>query len=71
MKKSRAFQAIVSAGLIVGILDITSAFVIWTLKGVVLTRGLQGMAGPLVGIGSFYPLRSLNSGIPFPTMSRP
>jgi hypothetical protein len=53
MKKSRAFPAIVSAGLIVGILDITSAFVIWTLKGVALTRGLQGMASTLVGQQSF------------------
>jgi hypothetical protein len=53
MNKSRAFSAIVSAGLVVGILDITSAFIIWSLKGVTLTRGLQGMAAPLVGQESF------------------
>jgi hypothetical protein len=53
MNKSRAFPTIVSAGLVVGILDITSAFIIWSLKGVTLTRGLQWMATPLVGQESF------------------
>jgi hypothetical protein len=53
MKKSQAGRAITIAGLTAGILDISSAFVIWTLKGVGLTRGLQGIASGVLGPDSF------------------
>jgi hypothetical protein len=53
MERSRAFRAIVSAGLIAGILDITSAFVIAGLKGVGPIRMLQGIASGLLGARSF------------------
>jgi hypothetical protein len=53
MKRSQAFQTIAVAGLVAGILDITSAFVIWALKGVAPTRGLQGIASGLLGQQSF------------------
>jgi hypothetical protein len=52
-EKSRAFSAIVTAGLIVGILDITSAFVIWWARGTSLIHGLQGIAAGLLGASSF------------------
>ena len=53
MNRSRAFPTIVSAGLIAGILDITSAFVIAGLKGVGSIRMLQGIASGLLGPRSF------------------
>jgi hypothetical protein len=53
MEKSRAPRAIVSAGLIAGILDITSAFVIAELKGTGSVRMLQGIASGLLGVRSF------------------
>src|SRR6266404_7963541 len=53
MEKSRALRAIVSAGLIAGILDITSAFVIAELKGTGSIRMLQGIASGLLGARSF------------------
>jgi len=53
MERSRAFRAIASAGLIAGILDITSAFVIAGLKGVGSIRMLQGIASGLLGARSF------------------
>jgi hypothetical protein len=53
MDRSRAFRAIASAGLIAGILDITSAFVIAELKGTGSIRMLQGIASGLVGPRSF------------------
>jgi hypothetical protein len=53
MEKSRALHAIVSAGLIAGILDITSAFVIAELKGTGSIRMLQGIASGLLGAPSF------------------
>src|SRR6266436_2656501 len=53
MDRSRAFRAIASAGLIAGILDITSAFVIAELKGTGSIRMLQGIAGGLLGPRSF------------------
>ncbi|MEY2526177.1 MAG: hypothetical protein QOE73_948 [Verrucomicrobiota bacterium] len=49
LQTSRPFAAIATAGLIVGILDITSAFVIWTSRGVGPIRGLQGIAAGLLG----------------------
>ena len=53
MKKSGAFRAILTAGLIVGILDISSAFVIWWQRGVGARRGLQGIAAGLLGANAF------------------
>jgi hypothetical protein len=53
MKKSQAIRAIVTAGLVVGVLDISSAFVIWLQRGVALQRGLQGIAAGLVGAKSY------------------
>src|SRR6266566_1018511 len=53
MERSRAFRAIASAGLIAGILDITSAFVIAGLKGVGSIQMLQGIASGLLGARSF------------------
>jgi hypothetical protein len=53
MDRSRAFRAIASAGLIAGILDITSAFVIVELKGTGSIRMLQGIASGLLGPRSF------------------
>ena len=52
-EKSRAVPAIVTGGLIVGILDITSAFIIWWCRGVGPVRGLQGIAAGLLGSQSF------------------
>jgi hypothetical protein len=53
MERSRAFRAVASAGLIAGILDITSAFVIAGLKGTGSIRMLQGIASGLLGARSF------------------
>jgi asparagine N-glycosylation enzyme membrane subunit Stt3 len=53
MKNSEAFQAIVTAGLVVGVLDISSAFVIWWQRGVGARRGLQGIAAGLLGANSY------------------
>ncbi len=53
MKRSRALPTIVSAGLIAGILDITSAFVIAELNGTGSIRMLQKIASGLLGPRSF------------------
>ncbi len=53
MNNCRALHAIVTAGLVVGILDISSAVVIWWQRGVALQRGLQGIAAGLLGTKSF------------------
>src|ERR1044071_3290440 len=53
MKSSRAFRTIVTAGLVVGVLDISSAFVIWWQRGVGARRGLQGIAAGLLGANAF------------------
>jgi hypothetical protein len=53
MKGSRTLSTIASAGLIAGILDIMSAFVIATLKGMGSMRMLQGIASGLLGPQSF------------------
>ena len=53
MKRSRALPTIASAGLIAGVLDITSAFVIAELKGTGSIRMLQGIASGLLGPRSF------------------
>ena len=53
MKRSRALPTIALAGLIAGILDITSAFVIAGIKGTGSLRMLQGIASGLLGQRSF------------------
>src|SRR6266516_6311361 len=53
MKKFGALRAIVTAGLVVGALDISSAFVIWWQRGIALRRGLQGIAAGLLGARSY------------------
>src|SRR6266702_5353605 len=53
MDRSRAFRAIASAGLIVRILNITSAFVIAEIKGTGTIRMLQRIASGFFGQRSF------------------
>jgi hypothetical protein len=53
MKKSGALRAILTAGVVVGVLDISSAFVIWWQRGVTIQRGLQGIAAGLLGAKSY------------------
>src|SRR5262252_629874 len=53
MKNFRTFRAILTAGLVVGVLDISSAFLIWWQRGVGTRRGLQGIAAGLLGANSF------------------
>jgi hypothetical protein len=53
MKRSRALPTIALAGLIAGILDITSAVVIAGIKGTGSLRMLQGIASGLLGQRSF------------------
>ena len=53
MKKFRALRAILTAWLVVGVLDISSAFVIWWQRGVAVERGLQGIAAGLLGAKSY------------------
>src|SRR5438128_12125696 len=52
-ERSHAFPAIAWNGLIAGLLDITSAFVIVGSKGVGPARVLQGIASGLLGSQSF------------------
>ena len=53
MKNVGALRAIVTAGLVVGVLDISLAFVIWWERGVGVRRGLQGIAAGLLGAKSY------------------
>lgn len=53
MKNFRAVRAIVTAGLVVGVLDILSAVVIWWQRGIALQRGLQGISAGLLGAKSY------------------
>ena len=53
MKNSGPLRAILTAGLVVGVLDISSAFIIWWQRGVGARRGLQGIAAGLLGASSF------------------
>ena len=50
---SRAFAAIISAGLLCGVMDITAAFITWWPKGVKPPRLLQGVAAGWLGPNSF------------------
>ena len=52
-KKSTALPTIATGGLVVGILDITSAFIIWWSRGVGTVHGLQGVAAGLLGSQSY------------------
>ena len=49
MKNSGAFRVIFIAGLVVGVLDISSAFIIWWQRDVGWRRGLQGLSAGLLG----------------------
>jgi hypothetical protein len=53
MKRAGAFRTIALAGVVVGILDIASAFVIATIRGSGSMRMLQGIASGLIGVRSF------------------
>jgi hypothetical protein len=53
MNKVGALRAILTAGLVVGVLDISSAFMIWWQRGVGVRRGLQGIAAGLLGSNSY------------------
>src|SRR6266852_1884783 len=52
-KTSRGFQAIFWGGLMAGVLDLTSAFVIWGWRGIGPIRVMQGIASGLLGAASF------------------
>ena len=51
--RSDALPAIVWAGFLSGVLDITAAFVTWAPKGVTPVRILQGIASGLLGVKAF------------------
>ena len=53
MKNSGAFRAILTAGLIVGAMDITSAIVLTLLRGGTITRLMQFIASGLLGKSAF------------------
>jgi hypothetical protein len=53
MKNSGALRAIMTGGVVVGVLDISSALVIWWQRGTGARRGLQGIAAGLLGANSF------------------
>jgi hypothetical protein len=50
---SPAVFTIATAGLIVGVLDISSAIVIWLTRGITVTHGLQGIAAAFLGPRSY------------------
>ena len=50
---STAFSAILLAGLLCGVLDITAAFLTWGIQGIAPVRILQGIASGLLGAKSF------------------
>ena len=52
-RSTQAFLAIAVAGLVAGILDITSAFIIYGAKGATPVRILQSVASGLLGPQSF------------------
>jgi hypothetical protein len=50
---SRPFRTIGLAGLIAGVLDISSAFILWGQRGIGPVRGLQTIATGLLGPAAF------------------
>jgi hypothetical protein len=65
---SQALPAILAAGLLCGVMDITAAFLTWAPKGVSPGRLLQGIAGNLLGPASFrggWPASALGLAIHF------
>jgi hypothetical protein len=54
MNQTSAFRAIGLAWLVASCLDVCSAFVIWTTRGIALGRGLQGIAVGLLGRDAAY-----------------
>jgi hypothetical protein len=53
MKNSRPSRAIFAAGLVVGVMDISSAFFIWWQRGIGWRRGLQGLTAGLLGENAY------------------
>ncbi len=53
MNNFRAIRTIVTAGVVIAVLDISSAFVIWWQRGVAIQHGLQGIAAGLLGTKSY------------------
>ena len=53
LAKPRGVAALVTVWLLVGVLDISSAFAIWSYRGTTWTRGLQGLTLPLIGQKAF------------------
>jgi hypothetical protein len=53
VQRTRALPTILSAGVTAGVLDITAAFVTWSMRGVKPIRILQGIASGLLGSNSF------------------
>ena len=51
--RSRPVVAIVTAWLVVGSLDITSALILWHSRGTGVVRGLQGLTSGLLGPEAF------------------
>jgi hypothetical protein len=51
--KSKIIRPIIIAWLVVGVLDISSAIVIWWTRDVSLTHGLQGITAGLLGRAAF------------------
>ena len=52
-KGSSAARTIITAWLVVGVLDISSAITIWIVRGTGVTRGLQGITSALLGQRSY------------------
>jgi hypothetical protein len=53
MKKFGALRAITITGIIVGVLDISSALMIWWQRDITIQRGFQGIAAGLLGTKSY------------------
>lgn len=68
MEKSNAMSAILAAGLVAGTLDITSAFILWGIRGVGAVRGLQSISSAAFGPSAFQgglPMAALGLGFHF------
>ena len=53
LRNSTTARTIITAWLVVGVLDIGSAIVIWLVRGIGVKRGLQGISAALLGNQSF------------------